>query len=73
MAEILRENPRDLLTHWFLVNRSLKQKHFKATVALLTKIQTEFGIELDDLSNLPAYSEFVQSLEYAEYLKAIRK
>jgi hypothetical protein len=73
VAEILEEKPQDLLTHWFLVNRSLKRKDFRATAELLTKIQTELGIELNDLTELPAYAEFVQSPEYANWVNTLPK
>jgi len=72
VAEVLAANPRDLPAHWFLVDLSLQQREFKRTASILTKIRDDFRIELDDLTELPAYSEFIRSQEYADWLKSLK-
>jgi tetratricopeptide (TPR) repeat protein len=51
---------------------SLSERKFDEVVRLLTKLE-QLGQQLNDLSKLPEYAQFVKSPEYAEWMKARQK
>lgn len=53
--------------YWALVSVSLADRDFAATAKWLTAIQEEFGIEFEDLREVPEYSEFVKSDEFEQW------
>lgn len=58
----------NLKAHWLLVSASLKEKDFETTANLLSKLRDELGEELADLTQVPAYSEFVESPQYLKWI-----
>lgn len=63
-AEPTLEDP-----YWTLVTISLDQGEFAETARLLTEIETELGLVLEDLEGLPEYRGFVESDVYAEWTR----
>jgi hypothetical protein len=51
------------------VDNSLARSDFGQTARLLTKIQVEYDVMIDDLTKDERYVEFVKSPEYAEWIK----
>jgi tetratricopeptide (TPR) repeat protein len=54
---------------WTLVTISLHEKEFAETVRLLTTLAQEHKVQLQDLTTVPEYAEFVKSKEYAAWHK----
>ena len=55
---------------WFLlVAVQLERGDFKKTAELLTTMRDELGVEFDDLTTKPEYSDFVESPEFATWIK----
>jgi len=55
--------------YWSLVTISLEEKDFKETARLLTAIEKQLQIKLNDLQNSEIYAGFVETPEYAEWMK----
>jgi hypothetical protein len=63
----------NIKAHWLLVSASLKEKEFETTANLLSKLRDELGEELADLTQVPAYSEFVKSPQYLKWINGAVK
>lgn len=50
--------------YWTLVTISLEEKDFGETAKLLDEIETSLGLVIGDLTQIPGYSEFLQSDAY---------
>ncbi len=56
---------------WLMrVSISLEQREFGQTASILTTLQKEHGIKVQDLTTIPMYAEFVKSPEYKEWLES---
>ncbi len=56
-----------------LLSHSLDEKDFKETSRLLTVFETRLGFEIEDLTKIAEYAEFVKSSEYKAWLKLRKK
>ncbi len=64
-----QREPTLAAAYWSLVSISLAQKDYAETVRLLTQIRA-LGVQLADLSTIPEYAGFVDSIEYRKWLAA---
>lgn len=55
--------------YWNLVSFSLKDKKHEETLRLLKKIDSKFKVNFRDLRDIPTYTEFVKSSQFAEWSK----
>jgi len=55
---------------WLLVTIALKEKAHAETASLLTAIEKDFKLELEDLTTISDYAEFVKSPEYRDWMKS---
>jgi tetratricopeptide (TPR) repeat protein len=53
--------------YWQVATFSLDTKKFDTTVEMLDLLQTRFGIELEDLTKVPEYADFVKSPQYRKW------
>ena len=67
-TEALKLEPDHVDSHWILVALALQQKDHAETARLLTKIERDFGLEIDNVNGVPEYADFVRSPEYREWL-----
>jgi hypothetical protein len=59
--------------YWMLVTISLEEKKPADTVAWLSRIEKDLGLEIGDLAENEPYADFVKSAEYKEWLKGRKK
>jgi len=64
----IEEEPTLEDAYWLLVNISLQQEDFTATVELLNTLERELEIEFEDLTTVEGYEEFVKSKQYRDWL-----
>jgi tetratricopeptide (TPR) repeat protein len=64
----IQRDPDNQDAYWALIHALLRQKDFAETVRQLDRLTTRFEIELDDLTQLPDYADFVQSPEYKNWI-----
>jgi len=62
----LKKDPRIDDALWSLVTLSLHEKDWKETVALLGRLEKEFGATIE-VESVPLYEEFTKSPEYARW------
>jgi tetratricopeptide (TPR) repeat protein len=73
LAHKALEAEEDLIdAQWCLITISLAEKDFDETSRLLTKLAEEFGMEFDDLTQVPEYAEYVKSPQYRQWLESQR-
>ncbi len=67
--------PERLQSHWVLVSVCLKQQDHPAVLAALERIDENFEVEWNDLSEVAEYKDFAASPQHAEWLayRAARK
>ena len=53
--------------YWQVATVSLDTKSYDTTVEMLDLLQQRFGIELEDLTKVPEYADFVKSPEYRKW------
>ena len=54
---------------WTLISLALEEKNYKETAELLVGVETQAGVELGDLKDVPTYADFVKSREYKAWMK----
>lgn len=59
--------------YWELIGISLKTGDADKTLKCLLEVEPRFRLQMDDLSTLPDYAEFVKTEQYQEWLKRERK
>ena len=64
----LAEEPTLTHAHFTLITICLDQKDYAKVAALLTILEKDLGVELNDLGEVPAYADFVKSDEYKKWL-----
>ncbi|MGC6444053.1 MAG: tetratricopeptide repeat protein, partial [Rubripirellula sp.] len=69
ITSVLKDDPSNENAIWTLVQLSLAEKDFSETSRLLTKLESELGIEIDDLTAIPVYEEYTASPEFALWLQ----
>ena len=67
MGEAIQAEPTLQDPYWGLVTVSLSEKDFDETNRLLDQLEEKFQIEFDDLTQIPEYSEYVQSPQYQQW------
>jgi tetratricopeptide (TPR) repeat protein len=65
----IEREPSLIEGYWALVDCSLKAKDHDETLARLEEIERKFGVEFQDLQQVPDYAEFVKTPAYAKWLK----
>lgn len=68
-AASIAAEPALLGPHWILVLTSLQEKDFRETARLLTRLESDLGLYMGDLTSVDAYKEFVVSDAYRDWLK----
>lgn len=59
--------------YWMMVTISLREKKFADTSTWLTRIEKELKIEIEDLTKIDVYAEYVKSPEHAAWKKSHEK
>lgn len=54
--------------HFNLITICLDQKDYAKVAAILTVLEKDLGVELNDLTEVPVYADFVKSDEYKKWL-----
>ena len=70
LAKLETWNSQLVDTQWVYVAISLAEKNHDETARLLNKVADEFGIEIQDLTAIPEYAEFVKSPQYEAWMKS---
>jgi len=65
-----QQEPTLVPAYWSLISIALARKDYAETVRLLTRLRDGMGVQLADLSTIPEYAGFVDSLEYRKWLAA---
>jgi hypothetical protein len=63
----LAEEPTLEDAYWQVATVSLDTKSYETTVEMLDLLQQRFGVELEDLTKVPEYADFVKSPEYRKW------
>lgn len=66
----IKDDPDLQDAYWQLTTISLDQRNFATTAEMLTQIADRFGVEFQDLRDVPEYNEFVQSPEYRAWRRS---
>jgi tetratricopeptide (TPR) repeat protein len=65
-----QQEPTLVPAYWSLISIALARKDDAETVRLLTHLRDRMGVQLADLSTIPEYAGFVESMEYRKWLAA---
>lgn len=65
-----QREPSLVAAYWSLISIALARKDYAETVRLLSHVRDDMGVQLADLTTIPEYSEFVDSIEYRKWLAA---
>ena len=60
----IAEDPTLEDAYWQVATFSLDTRKYDTTVEMLDLLQKRFGVELEDLTKVPEYAEFVKSPQY---------
>ncbi len=66
----IEEDPTLEDAYWQLTTISLDEGEFEVTVEMLTLLEERLKIGIADLTDIPAYAEFVESPEYAKWMRS---
>ena len=66
----IEAEPTDDAGHWELATIALESQDYAEVNRLLTMIETQFDLEIGDLTQQPIYAEYVKSPEYQEWLSS---
>jgi hypothetical protein len=69
----IAEEPTLEDAYWQVATFSLDTKKFHTTVEMLDLLQKRFGIELEDLTKVPEYAEFVKSPQYRKWAQTQKR
>jgi hypothetical protein len=64
----LRREPTLEAPHWALVTISVRERDFAETIRLLSRLERELQVRIDDLRTRPEYEEFVATEEYRTWM-----
>jgi hypothetical protein len=56
--------------HWALVDLDLRAKDFQETARRLAAIEKNFDVEVDDLTEVELYADFVKSEPYRKWMES---
>ena len=70
MSEALKLEPELVDNYFGAIEIALLAKNYDRTVTYLTKLQTDFGMQFVDLTQIPVYAEFVKSPQYKKWIDA---
>ncbi len=59
--------------YWQVATFSLDTKKFDTTVEMLDLLQKRFAVELEDLTKVPEYAEFVKSPQYRKWAQSQKR
>ena len=66
-TDALRLEPNHVESHWMLVGLAVQDKDHAETARLLSKIESDLGIAINDLTGLSEYADFIRSTEYRNW------
>ena len=55
--------------YWNMLTLTVQSKQFEKTFLYLLEVEQRFRLQMDDLTTVPDYAEFVKTPEYQEWLK----
>ncbi|MGE0606538.1 MAG: tetratricopeptide repeat protein [Pirellulales bacterium] len=65
------EQESDIISyHWILITIQLQESDFEGVLESLKFIDSNFAVELEDLTTVPEYAEFVKSPQYQSWLES---
>lgn len=68
--EALKLEP-DLLDNYFVaIEIALTNKNHAQTARYLTTLESDFGLQFDDLKKIPVYADFVKSPQYEKWIES---
>ena len=68
-SDAAQREPTLVAAYWSLISVALARKDYAETARLLTRIRG-MGVQLADLTTIPEYAGFVDSIEYRKWLAA---
>ncbi len=69
IARALEADPKMVDAYWGIINIALKEHNFDSALKTLRLIRDTFGVQINDLTTIPLYKDFVASPQYQELLK----